>query len=297
MSSRPTVFLTSNGDYKLLLGHRIEQEEEEGLGAAKNKRQRFIAANPFCCFCGGTEPATTIDHVPPRTCFPDRLAPEGFEFPACEWCQSASRLDELALGFFVRLVDPDDSAYRQDQSANALKGLRNNLPGLMPKFNLTNSEKRQGFRDYDIARPVGVLMSDVPMVGVPDEAHEAILRYARKLAAALFYREIGKPGPLDYFVWATWSQGANVAHMKAWRGFVEMTPLINRAGRTNLDFGNRFGYRCNKKANPDLFAAIAQFGEGLALAMVVVNPASRSRLDHTDWVAIGDNYPQPGLCR
>lgn len=237
-------------------------------------------------------PATTIDHVPPRTCFPDRIGPEGFEFPACEWCQNASRKDELALGFFARLVDPDDDAYREDQSANALMGLRNNLPHLVPDFDLPASEKRRAYREYDIERPVGVFGSDLPVVGVPEEAHVSLLRYARKLACALFYREMRRPAPSDYFVWTTWSQGENRAQMEAWRKFVEMTPLITRGGRANLDFRDRFGYRCNKKADPDLFAAIAQFGRGLALAIVVVNPEARSRLNHQEWVMVGDNYPR-----
>ncbi|HKC02379.1 MAG TPA: hypothetical protein VKC17_03650, partial [Sphingomicrobium sp.] len=60
----------------------------------------------------------------------------------------------------------------------------------------------------------------------------------------------------------------------------------------NLDFGDRFGYRCNKKADPDLFAAIAQFGRGMTITMSVVNPDSRSRLHHADWVSVGNIYPR-----
>jgi hypothetical protein len=262
------------------------------MGEAKKKRERFLAANPICCFCGGGKLATTVDHVPPRTCFPDRHGPEGFEFPACERCQSASRKDELALGFFVRLIDPDDESYRQGQSTSALVGLRNNLPHLMPIFDLPASEKRRAYRDYGIPRPAGMLSCDFPVVGVPAEAHEPLLRYARKMACALFYREMRKTAPADYFVWTTWSQGENRAHMEAWRGFVEMTPLITRGGRPNIDFRDRFGYRCNKKADPDLFSAVVQFGRGLAFAMVVVNPDARSRLSHDDWVKVGDNYPR-----
>jgi hypothetical protein len=266
--------------------------EENCMGEAKKKRERFLAANPYCCFCGGGEPATTVDHVPPRTCLPDRIPPEGFEFPACERCQSASRKDELVLGFFVRLIDPDEQNYREEQSKKALSGLRNNLPDLMPYFDLSASEKRRAYRDFDAERPFGVPSSDLPVAGIPEQVHEYVHRYAGKLACALFYREMGRPAPLDYYVWTGWSQGANRAQMAAWRTFVEMTPLITRGGRTNLDFGDRFGYRCNKKTDPDLFAAIAQFGGGMAIAMSVVNPAARSRLDRHEWVAVGDIYPR-----
>ena len=261
------------------------------MGEAKNKRQRFLAAHPLCCFCGGSEPATTIDHVPPRTCFPDRIGPEGFEFPACDHCQRASRIDEMAVAFFVRLVDPDEASYREDQTSKALLGIKNNAPEVIPHFNLPGAAKRRFYREFDIQRPVGVFSSDLPVVGVPEEAHEPLLRYARKLACALFYREMGRPAPPDYCVWTSWYQGANRAHMLGLRKFVEMTPLVTKGERPNLEFGNRFGYRCNKTNTPDLFAALAQFGEGLTMAMVIVNPDSRDRLEHDDWVSVGDIYP------
>ena len=35
------------------------------------KKKLFFAKHPYCCFCGGTKPATTLDHVPPKACFPD----------------------------------------------------------------------------------------------------------------------------------------------------------------------------------------------------------------------------------
>lgn len=262
------------------------------MGEAKKKRERFLAANPICCFCGGSEPATTIDHVPPRTCFPDRIGPEGFEFPACVWCQIASRKDEMALGFYVRLIDHDMQNYREDQSTKALVGLRNNLPELMPRFDLPGSKKRRSYQSFGVEKPQGVFSSDLPIVGVPEEAHEPILRYARKMACALFYREMGRPTPLDYSVWATWSQVQNRTQMERWRKFGEMTPLITKGGRTNLDLGSRFAYRCNKRSAPDLFAAIAQFGHGMVIAMGVVTPETRKKMDDHEWTAVGENYPR-----
>ena len=102
------------------------------MGEAKNKRRRFLERHPLCCFCGGLTPAITIDHVPARTCFAGRAAPEGFEFPACVACQSATRLDEMAFGFAVRMFDRNGANYRRDEVQKALVGLRNNLPHLIP---------------------------------------------------------------------------------------------------------------------------------------------------------------------
>lgn len=42
--------------------------------------QRFLVQNPLCYFCGGANASKTVDHVPPRACFPDGYAPEGFQY-------------------------------------------------------------------------------------------------------------------------------------------------------------------------------------------------------------------------
>jgi hypothetical protein len=67
-----------------------------------NKRQRFLADHPFCCFCGGTVAATTTDHVPNKAFFVNRDWPEGYEFPACSNCQGNSRVSELVCAAVVR---------------------------------------------------------------------------------------------------------------------------------------------------------------------------------------------------
>jgi hypothetical protein len=75
------------------------------MGEAKQRKirqRRFLEEHNLCCFCGGTIEATTVDHVPARTCFKGRAYPETFEFPACQPCNAASRIDEIAFSFFVK---------------------------------------------------------------------------------------------------------------------------------------------------------------------------------------------------
>jgi hypothetical protein len=66
------------------------------------KKKRFMQTNPFCCFCGGTAPSTTIDHVPPKACFPDGYWPDNFEFPACDACNRGSKKDDALAGFYTQ---------------------------------------------------------------------------------------------------------------------------------------------------------------------------------------------------
>lgn len=67
------------------------------------------------------------------------------------------------------------------------------------------------------------------------------------------------------------------------------------SGRTqgwgpNMNFGDRFIYRCSKADDPDVFAVIAQFGGGIVVPMIVVAPDSREKLDDHDWVAVRDMF-------
>lgn len=263
------------------------------MGEAKAGKRRFLAEHPICCFCGGGVPATTIDHIPARVCFPDRHPPEGFEFPACDRCQNASRLDELAFGMFVRLGDADENNYRQSDVKRLISGVANNLPNILPRIDLSPRAKRNSLRAMGLQKPSHVLAADIPLMAVPTDIQPHMHRYGCKLACALFYREMGKAAPADYHVWAIWGQEADRARMASWDKFVSMTPLVTIGQRSNFDFGNRFRYRCNKTAppQPDLFAAVAQFGEGIAVAVVIVHETSEIHaLEVGEWKTVADMF-------
>src|SRR5262249_53641926 len=73
------------------------------MGDSKRRKSKFFAEHPRCCFCGGSQRATTEDHQPARSLFDSRCWPEGYVFPACERCNAASRRDEAVLAFVTRL--------------------------------------------------------------------------------------------------------------------------------------------------------------------------------------------------
>ena len=85
------------------------------MGQSKQRKATFLA-NKFCVFCGGTVPATTIEHAPPRVMFIKKLRPKGHEFPACNRCNNgSSQQDQVAAlmlfstaeAFFPGRVRPD----------------------------------------------------------------------------------------------------------------------------------------------------------------------------------------------
>jgi hypothetical protein len=258
------------------------------LSAAKKrlrpatKRARFLAKHPLCCFCGGVRKAATIDHVPARACFRGRAFPESFEFPACDACQNATRRDEIAFAFYCRMVDFNEANHDADELAGSVLGIQNNLKDVLPNPFMSANQKRAALRAMGLRKPEGMFLSDVPIIKFDKKLHEYILRYGRKIVCALFYREKGRPVPANYYVWAGWNQIANPTAEEALKAWIDMTPLVTIGARRNLDFGDRFGYRCNKADNPDVFAALCQFGQGLTISGVVVNPASLQEMNRSE---------------
>ncbi len=62
--------------------------------------EQFLKQNPICCLCGGTRPATSREHAPPRVMFVDKQRPKGIEVPACDRCNlGTANADQLAAFF------------------------------------------------------------------------------------------------------------------------------------------------------------------------------------------------------
>lgn len=254
------------------------------MGASVRKRASFLAAHPNCCFCGGVSLATTIDHIPARACFKGRAYPEGFEFPACLDCQGRSRHDEQVFSFLVRVMDFNNENFDPKALDRAVSGMVNNFPHFLPDFDLSANDKRRSLRQMGISKPSEVLATELPIVGLNPNIHEHILRYTRKIACALFYKEKGRAVPVGYFTWSTWGQVVNPQLRTSLRKFVEMTPAVAQGRRTNMNFGDQFSYRYNKADDPDVLAVLMQFGRGMVVPLIVIDAASMPKMNHqNEW--------------
>lgn len=266
------------------------------MGVGKKRTTKFLAAHPVCCFCGGEEPSTTIDHIPARSCFVGRQWPEGFEFPACAQCQNASRKDELAFSFYVRALD----GRRADDGSmgKMLEGLANNLPEFVPDLSVSAREKRSTYSRMGLIKPAGSIMGELPVFRIPLQLHDVMMRYAMKIACAIFYREKGRVAPTDYCMHVAWGQAIDRKFIERSMDFIEMTPMITVGSRSNFEMGNQFIYRCNKADDPDVLALIAIFGKGVVLQMLVLDADSAQKLDEMNpeeaargcWTRVGDMY-------
>ena len=278
-------------------------KRERGMSESKRRRRRqqqFLVDNPWCCFCGGTTPATTVDHVPARTCFKGRAFPETFEFPACAPCNNASRLDEIAFSFFVKMIDHTHDNFEGSEAERTISGMANNLPHLLPIPSRDGRRNRDSLNRMGLQKPRGRVFSELPMAAIPHSAHEPIKRYARKIACALHYREKGRPASATHQMVANRGQLLDRPFMESVEGFLTM-PNLQVGNRRNVNFGNQFAYRYIGADDPDVFGVIAQFGTGMVIASMVVEQSVAERLlrdgkeigfpeDHEPWISVMQNY-------
>lgn len=192
----------------------------------------------------------------------------------------------MAFAMFARVHDINTDNYSTEEMRRCYEGLRNNLPHLLPFTGLSDRDKRKAMRAKGLAKPPNMMVADVPMVGIPAAIGPHIHRYARKLAAALYYREKGKAARLDLLLWTHWAQSVDRLQMEGMLKVAQMAPFRTVGTRINLDFGDRFGYRCDKAEENDLFMAIAQFGQGLVVSMLVAEGLSKQEAEQGGWVKV-----------
>ncbi|WGM47849.1 hypothetical protein KOAAANKH_02734 [Brevundimonas sp. NIBR10] len=232
------------------------------MGEAKSRKARFLAANPICCYCGSS-PSTEEDHCPARICFREKVGPDGWSFPSCSACNRAISGTEQVVAFYIRALDHTDENYREADIQRLTAGIRNNAPEVFPKLDQSAAEKRRMMADLGIQRTPGVFLSDEPVLPIPAGIDRHFEYFARKLTAALFYRNNGRSLTESHFVMNQWfqTQSGTLADV-----LETLAPVWNRTligSRPNLDFGDQLSIVIGTAHDSDVFTYVAQFGTSL----------------------------------
>lgn len=172
------------------------------MGQAKLKQKRhaqILQKNPHCIYCGGTEDATTIDHMPPIAMFENKHRPKGLEFPACEACNKGGSVDELAAAALSRVYPDPDTNKAEREVRNFWEAINNNCPGLL-------DEMKPGFRQEKLVRRLnGESSSSGSALNVAGPIlNRAIHRFAAKIGYALHFELTEKPVPPGGAAYVWW---------------------------------------------------------------------------------------------
>ena len=233
------------------------------MGSATRYRQRFLKANPYCVFCGGSADATSIEHCPPRALFQNRKWPEGFEFPSCHACNHGTTDHDLLIAMLGR-SDPLGSTGNKD---GALEGLmykvNRQYPGMLRKMHMSANDARRENRILGVTPPPGKTHQQSGFANVTVEHHHAVCVLASKLAKGIFYREVNAIFPNDGCLLLNWFTNADLVQNGSYIVFDMLktlngnVPPLTRSGQYLND---QFEYKLTLSPNKEIMVLQARFG-------------------------------------
>jgi len=219
------------------------------MGQSKRSTAQFLLANPWCIFCGGSTPATTREHCPPRALFIGKAWPEGFEFPACAACNGGTSDKDLLVAFLAH-IDPDPTSTKGPSPTwlGLMKNVRQQVPGFLQDMRIESSTKaRQAARRVGVKPLPGQTYRDLPFFNVPPLLADAVKTFAGKLTRATFFMETGEVFPRDGGILFHWfTNGSKVDENGMPIALATFAPLASsqpKLTRSGQDLSDQFAVR------------------------------------------------------
>jgi len=218
-----------------------------------------MTSDPICCYCG-VRATETIDHAPARACFKNNEAPEGYESPACVPCNGALRKTENIVALYIKLADRTPENFSFTDQERLRLGVRNNAPECLPGADLSANQRRRAYQMQGLRLAPGETFAEAPVARVPKPVQAHMRLFARKMLAALFYRETGRILGTSHALITEWFQAgspasvASSARAQAWFGKL----IVGK--RQNINIGRQFVYRVGYSANHGFFGLWMEFG-------------------------------------
>jgi len=244
---------------------------------SSRRRRVFLKEHQVCCFCG--QLADTIDHMPPRVFFTDRIWPEEFEFPSCSNCQKQTKLDEAIAALYI--VVGDHSNFSEEEIVARFESVRNNAPNALPEAALSANTKRRALKSMGYDRPIlSDTYQEVPMISYPKRARQAFERVAAKLTLAMHYRISKTIASNDqYCVAMNWVYG-NKRYNEQFANLATQLPKLHRGTRRNTDLLRSFTTKEGYKAENNLSMYVAEIGKPHTFCGIITNISKETNHEH-----------------
>ena len=249
------------------------------MGMSKVRKEAFLKAHPFCIFCGGTVPTTTVEHCPPRAMFQERAWPEGFEFPACSKCNHGTADDDLLISFLARIDPFSDGEDDDGRMPDIIRSVHQKFPKLAAKMMPSAIEARAMNRRLGIVPEPGATNQEAGPVRVTDEIDMAVRVFAGKLTKAIYYLHTGQVFPASGRVGLNWFTNAdlvtNNGRYRVFESFQGLDGIVPELVRSRSLLNDQFEYKLSLSDDYELMALQARFGRGFGFA-VKVDPSVKT---------------------
>jgi len=259
------------------------------MGEAKRKQtatQKFIAKYPDCYFCGGVNPSTTRDHVPPKALFDESHRPDGLVMPACDACNRETSTADLVAAIISRWKyqsDPRTFLDHRKLSAQIKKQAPELLGEWMSVLVYGKENARRHLQNRGVDVPVDAGLATIGPLSV-----RQLNLFAHKVTLALYFHHFRVPLDRRGAVWAAWKTKEDFSMRGVPNELLGMFSQYGTLAQGKWSTEETFEYRydCNKPAG--LFGCIAKFREGLfVIGLAVTDRATIASLvdDESEWVS------------
>lgn len=258
------------------------------MGQAKRKQDRhkqLLADNPYCIYCGA--PATTIDHCPPRVFFRDRVAPEGYEFPACKPCNDAARIDEMSLAVLVRSSVEDHGA-NDPRWERDVRGVKNNNPAIIAEWTSTSQNaRRRALREAFGSLGDTLRAQGYGIANLGPETQAMCERFIARLARALYFhenREVFR-GHIRHSMINCLLDPRGAARIEQ---ALAVAPKLSVCGRGSESLLDQFAYRFNNSVTQGAMYGVIWFNAQMVFIVLAARDDLMDRLASESIVEFDD---------
>jgi hypothetical protein len=213
--------------------------------------------------------------------FRGRHRPKGLEFPSCRECNARTSHSDLVASLIGR-VFPDGDDRDQDDLGRILRGISNNLPGLLDEMHIGRAGQKLASRRLErlgVAPGASFLKANGPLL-----AHHMRV-FGAKLGFALHFEHMGTPVPIAGGVQPMWFSNVQALSGEIPASLLEMlpSPTTLRAGRFEVSDQFRYSFvRTDEGAHSLVYAMFRQ-----SFAVAAVSAVDRAAF----LIQNADKYP------
>jgi hypothetical protein len=232
------------------------------VGEANRKHQTLaamLANSKGCIYCAGTNAATTIEHMPPKSIFEAKLRPKGLEFPACDDCNRGTRHSDLVAAMLARCWPNAETATTRKDLIKVLRGVSNNVPEVLREMEIGRAGEKLARKQRKIPDDAHPLRADGPIL------NKHLETFAAKLGFALFYETTGHWVPQGGGVQVMWFSNVQAINDEIPAIFSEVLPAPQTLQQGTKSVADQFQYSYTR-AEQDHLLYYASFNLSFAVA-------------------------------
>lgn len=237
------------------------------------ERKRILQAHPYCIYCGGNEPATTVDHMPNRGMFPNSHRPAGFEFPSCMACNSGSTWAEDTASF-IGSIQLESTKKGVEHFERKLAQMSNNYPAILQSMAPTKQQRNRASNIlYGDNETAGALSLSSPVIS------SAMHLYGAKLAFALHWKETGKIISQRERIGVLWFSNAQAFEDDIPQQLFDLLPDGETLEAGAFHVRDSFEYSSRRTTDSDATAHWVIFGQAFMYMLFVGENLTMNTLD------------------